>query len=124
MPELPDIVLYLEALRPRLEGQILERVRLLSPFLLRSVDPPISEAYGKRTVGLQRIGKRIVFALEGDLFLVLHLMIAGRLHWKPKGAKPPGKIGLAAFDFSTGTLTLTEAGSKRRASLNLVCGEA
>jgi len=124
MPELPDIVLYLEALRPRVEGQILERVRLLSPFLLRSVDPPISEAYGKRTVGLQRIGKRIVFELEGDLCLVLHLMIAGRLHWKPKGAKPPGKIGLAAFDFSTGTLTLTEAGSKRRASLNLVCGEA
>src|SRR4051812_14692740 len=122
MPELPDIMLYLEALRPRVEGQTLERVRLLSPFLLRSVEPPINEVHGTRVVGLRRLGKRIVLALENDLFLVLHLMIAGRLHWKPMGAKPPGKVGLAALDFSTGTLMLTEAGTKRRASLNLVRG--
>jgi formamidopyrimidine-DNA glycosylase len=124
MPELPDVVVYLESLRPRVEGQILERIRLVSPFLLRSVEPPIREAEGKKVLGLRRLGKRIVFALETDLFLILHLMIAGRLHWKPKGAKPPGKVGLAAFDFATGTLTLTEAGSKRRASLSLVRGEA
>jgi formamidopyrimidine-DNA glycosylase len=124
MPELPDVVVYLESLRPRVEGQILERIRLLSPFLLRSVEPPIREAEGKKVLGLRRLGKRIVFALETDLFLILHLMIAGRLHWKPKGAKPPGKVGLAAFDFSSGTLTLTEAGSKRRASLYLARGEA
>jgi formamidopyrimidine-DNA glycosylase len=124
MPELPDVVVYLESLRPRVEGQILERIRLLSPFLLRSVEPPIREAEGKKVLELRRLGKRIVFALENDLFLILHLMIAGRLHWKPKGAKPPGKVGLAAFDFSTGTLTLTEACSKRRASLNVVRGEA
>jgi formamidopyrimidine-DNA glycosylase len=124
MPELPDVVVYLESLRPRVEGQILERIRLLSPFLLRSVETPIREAEGKKVLGLRRLGKRIVFALETDLFLILHLMIAGRLHWKPKGAKPPGRVGLAAFDFATGTLTLTEAGSKRRASLNLVRGEA
>jgi formamidopyrimidine-DNA glycosylase len=123
MPELPDIVVYLESLQPRVGGQVLQRIRLLNPFLLRSVEPPIEEAHGKRVIGLRRLGKRIVFALEGDLFLVLHLMIAGRLHWKPLGAKPPGKIGLAAFDFPNGTLTLTEAGSKRRASLTLVCGE-
>jgi formamidopyrimidine-DNA glycosylase len=124
MPELPDVVVYLESLRPRVEGQILERIRLLSPFLLRSVEPPIREVEGKKVLGLRRLGKRIVFALADDLFLILHLMIAGRLHWKAKGAKPPGKVGLAAFDFSTGTLTLTEAGSKRRASLSLVRGEA
>src|SRR6185369_9298692 len=118
-----DVVVYLESLRPRVEGQILERIRQLSPFLLRSVEPPIREAEGKKVLGLRRLGKRIVFALETDLFLILHLMIAGRLHWKPKGAKPPGKVGLAAFDFSSGTLTLTEAGSKRRASLYLVRGE-
>lgn len=124
MPELPDIVVYLECLQPRIGGQLLQRIRLLNPFLLRSVEPPIEETNGKHIVGLRRLGKRIVFALEGDLFLVLHLMIAGRLHWKPLGAKPPGKIGLAAFDFPSGTLTLTEAGSKRRASLALVHGEA
>ena len=124
MPELPDIVVYLERLRPRVQGQKLERVRLANPFLLRSVEPPLSESYGRTVVDLRRLGKRIVFAIEPDLFLVLHLMIAGRLHWKPKGAKPPGKIGLAAFDFPTGTLTLTEAGTKRRASLHLVRGEA
>jgi formamidopyrimidine-DNA glycosylase len=123
MPELPDIVVYLDALKPRIQGQRLERVRLANPFLLRTVEPPMREAEGRTVVGLRRLGKRIVIALEGDLFLVLHLMIAGRLHWKKHGAKPPGKIGLAAFDFPPGTLTLTEAGSKRRAALYLVRGE-
>jgi formamidopyrimidine-DNA glycosylase len=123
MPELPDIVVYIEQLRPRIEAQVLERIRLVSPFLLRTVDPPARELEGHKVVGLGRLGKRIVMALEADLFVVLHLMIAGRLHWKQRGAKPPGKVGLAAFDFPTGTLTLTEAGSKRRASLHLVRGE-
>ena len=124
MPELPDITLYLEHLRSRIEGQALEKVRLLSPFLLRSVNPPLRDAEGKRVVGLRRLGKRIVIGLERKLFLVLHLMIAGRLQWRERGAKIPGRIGLAAFDFSSGTLLLTEAGSKRRASLHLVRGEA
>ena len=124
MPELPDIVVYLESLKPRIDGQMLDRVRLANPFLLRSFDPPLESAHGRRVLELRRLGKRIVIALEPDLFLVLHLMIAGRLHWKKEGAKPPGKIGLAAFDFPTGTLLLTEAGSKRRASLHLVRGEA
>src|SRR2546423_595010 len=124
MPELPHLVVYLECLRPRILGQPLDRIRLFNPFLLRSVDPPPSATEGRAVTGLRRLGKRIVIALDGDLFLVLHLMIAGRLHWKPRGAKPPGKIGLAAFDFSTGTLILTEAGSKRRASLHLPPGEA
>jgi formamidopyrimidine-DNA glycosylase len=123
MPELPDVVVYLECLAPRVVGQPLERVRLANPFLLRSVDPPIADAAGKKVRGLRRLGKRLVFELDDDLFLVLHLMIAGRLHWKPHGAKPPGRIGLAAFDFSTGTLILTEAGTKKRASLYLVKGE-
>ena len=123
MPELPDIVVYLERLRPRVQGQVLERARVRSPFLVRSFEPPLAEAEGKRVVCLRRLGKRIVFCLESDLFLVLHLMIAGRLHWKPRGAAPPGKIGLAAFDFPNGTLTLTEAGTKRRASLFVVRGE-
>ena len=124
MPELPDVTVYLEALERRIMGARLERVRLLTPFVLRSVDPPLSAATGKAVVGFRRLGKRIVIALEDDLFLVIHLMIAGRLHWKPAGARPPGKIGLAAFDFSTGTLILTEAGTKRRASLEVVRGEA
>jgi formamidopyrimidine-DNA glycosylase len=124
MPELPDVVVYLECLRPRVCGQILEKVRLRSPFLLRSVDPPLTRADGKRVVGLRRLGKRLVFELDEGLFLVLHLMIAGRLHWKAPGAMPPGKVGLAAFDFPTGTLVLTEAGTKKRASLHLVQGEA
>jgi formamidopyrimidine-DNA glycosylase len=123
MPELPDIEVYLDALRPRVVGQPLQRVRLVSPFLLRSVDPPVADAEGRTVVGVRRLGKRIVLALHSDLFLVLHLMIAGRLHWKPAGAKPPGKVGLATFDFPTGTLVLTEAGSKKRASLHLVRGE-
>jgi formamidopyrimidine-DNA glycosylase len=123
MPEIPDITVYIEALQSRLVGQPLERTRIPKPFLLRSVDPPISAANGKRVVGVRRIGKRIIVELEGDLFLVIHLMIAGRLRWVPTGAKVPGKIGLAAFDFPNGTLILTEAGSKRRASLWLVRGE-
>ena len=124
MPELPDVTVYLEALERRILGATLQRVRLLTPFLLRSVDPPLSAVTGRRVVGLRRIGKRLVIAFEDELFLVIHLMIAGRLHWKAAGAKPPGKIGLAAFDFSTGTLLLTEAGTKRRASLEAVRGEA
>jgi formamidopyrimidine-DNA glycosylase len=123
MPELPDITVYIEALESRVVGQTLDRVRIPKPFLLRSVDPPISAAQGKRVVGVRRMGKRIVLALEDDLFLVVHLMIAGRLRWVPARGKVPGKIGLAAFDFPNGTLILTEAGSKRRASLWLVRGE-
>jgi formamidopyrimidine-DNA glycosylase len=123
MPELPDITVYVEALASRLIGQPLERVRIAKPFLLRSVDPPMSVAAGKRVTGLRRMGKRIVVELEDDLFLVIHLMIAGRLRWVPAGGKVPGKVGLAAFDFANGTLILTEAGSKRRASLWLVHGE-
>ena len=123
MPELPDITVYIEALESRIVGQTLERTRIPKPFLLRSVDPPISAAQGKRVLGLRRMGKRIVVELENDLFLVIHLMIAGRLRWVPAGGKVPGKIGLAAFDFTNGTLVLTEAGSKRRASLWLVRGE-
>ncbi len=122
MPELPDLEAYLAALRPRLLGRILDRVRLASPFLLRSVEPPPATAAGKSVVALTRLGKRLVFGLDGDLFLVLHLMIAGRLHWKPAGAKVPGKRGLAAFDFDSGTLLLTEAGTKKRASLHLMRG--
>jgi len=123
MPELPDIVLYLEHLAPRVVNQTLERVVVRSPFLVRTFDPPISEAAGKRVLALRRMGKRIVFELEGGLFLVVHLMIAGRLRWKPPGTKPPGKVGLAAFEFASGVLILTEAGTKRRASVYLVKGE-
>jgi formamidopyrimidine-DNA glycosylase len=123
MPELPDVMVYLECLQRRVAGQTLHKVRLTSPFLLRSVQPPLAEAEGKTVRALRRLGKRIVFELSGELFLVLHLMIAGRLHWKPPGAKPPGRVGLAAFDFPAGTLVLTEAGTKRRASLHLVQGE-
>jgi formamidopyrimidine-DNA glycosylase len=123
MPELPDITAYIAALEPRIVGQTLERVRLGSVFLLRTVDPPLSAAEGRPVVGLRRIGKRIAIGVEGDLWMVLHLMIAGRLHWKPAQAKIAGRNALAAFDFPSGTLTLTEAGSKRRASLYLVRGE-
>src|SRR6266567_3705184 len=123
MPEYPDIIVYLERLRPRVQGQRLEHVRLASAFLLRTVDPPLFEVEGKIVRNLRRVGKRIVFCLDAELFLVLHLMIAGRLHWKERGVKLPGKVGLAAFDFPTGTLTLTEAGTKRRASLHLLRGE-
>ena len=123
MPELPDIVLYLEHLTPRAVNQTLERVVVRSPFVVRTFDPPISDAAGKRVQALRRLGKRIVFELEGGLFLVVHLMIAGRFRWKPPGTKPPGKVGLAAFEFVSGTLILTEAGTKRRASIYLVKGE-
>jgi formamidopyrimidine-DNA glycosylase len=123
MPELPDIVVYLECLERRVAGRPLQKVRLINPFLLRSVQPALAEAEGKTVQALRRLGKRIVLELNGELFLVLHLMIAGRLHWKEPGAKPPGRIGLAAFDFIEGTLVLTEAGTKRRASLHLVRGE-
>lgn len=122
MPELPDITIYIESLEPRVIGQRLERIRLGSPFLLRSFDPPISEVEGKRVDGVRRIGKRIVLVMERELYLVLHLMIAGRLRWKESGAKIPGKVGLAAFDFAPGTLLLTEASTKKRASLHLVKG--
>jgi formamidopyrimidine-DNA glycosylase len=124
VPELPDIEVYVEALAARVLGQPLERLRIASPFLVRSVDPPLREAEGRRVLAVRRLGKRIVLALEGDLLLALHLMIAGRLHWRDPGAKLPGRQGLAALDFPNGTLVLTEAGSKRRAALHLVRGEA
>ena len=124
MPERPDIAAYLTALEPRVVGQPLKSIRLASPFLLRSVDPPLAEAAGRQVVGLRRLGKRIVFDLEGDLHLVLHLMIAGRLHWRPGGAALATRTSLAAFDFPEGTLVLTEAGSKKRASLHIMRGEA
>jgi formamidopyrimidine-DNA glycosylase len=124
MPELPDIVVYVEALERCLLGQPLERVRLASPFVLRTVDPPLAGAEGRRVAAVRRLGKRIVLALEGGMFIVIHLMVAGRLRWSAAGTKSPRRIGLAAFDFPDGTLILTEAGSKRRASLHLVRGEA
>jgi formamidopyrimidine-DNA glycosylase len=122
MPELPDILLYLHALAPRVVGQRILRVRLAAPFLLRSVEPPLSAAEDRRVIGLSRLGKRLVFELEGKLYLVVHLMIAGRLRWKPPGAKVPGRLGLLALDFEHGTLLLTEAGSTRRAALHVVQG--
>jgi formamidopyrimidine-DNA glycosylase len=130
MPELPDVELYLSALRPRIVGQTLERVRLATPFLLRSVEPPLDLAFGRVVVGLRRIGKRIVWELDpstalgtGELFLVFHLMIAGRFKWRDRGAAVPRKVGLAAFDFAGGTLLLTEASTQKRASLHVVRGE-
>ena len=124
MPELPDVTVYLEALQQRIAGARLEHVQVLNPFLLRTAEPPLSSVEGKKVTGLRRVGKRIVIELEGELFLVLHLMIAGRLHWRPSGAKARGRNVLAAFELSTGVLTLTEAGTKRRASLHVVRGEA
>ncbi len=123
MPELPDVVIYIERLQARVSGQVLERIRLFSPFVLRSVAPPIREAEGKRVLGFRRLGKQIAMQLEEDLFLVFHLMIAGRFHWKDRSAKVPLKLALAALDFAHGTLLFTEASSKKRASLNLVRGE-
>jgi formamidopyrimidine-DNA glycosylase len=122
MPELPDIRLYLSALEPRVLGQPLERVRILSPFVLRTVEPPLSVVDGRVVRELQRIGKRVVLGLDGGLYLVIHLMIAGRFRWLPRGTKAPGRIGLAAFDFPAATLALTEAGTRRRASIHLVQG--
>jgi len=131
VPELPDIELYLHALQSRIVGQRLDRIRIASPFLVRSFDPPIDQANAKKVVALRRLGKRLVWAMEDDLFLVIHLMIAGRFKWATEGTegsdkprpKIPGKVGLAAFDFPSGSLILTEAGSKRRASLYLLRGE-
>jgi formamidopyrimidine-DNA glycosylase len=124
LPELPDIELYLHALRTRIAGHTLEKIRIASPFLVRSFDPPIDHAFGKKVIALRRLGKRLVWQLDGDAFLIIHLMIAGRFKWADRGAKVPGKVGLAAFDFDNGTLILTEAGSQRRASLYLVKGES
>jgi formamidopyrimidine-DNA glycosylase len=124
MPELPDIELYLHALRPRIVGQRLERVRLASPFLVRSIDPPLEAVAGQVVRDLRRLGKRVVWAFDDELFVAIHLMIAGRFRWKDPATPIPGKVGLAAFDFANGTLLMTEAGSKRRASLHVVRGEA
>lgn len=122
MPELPDIEVYLACLRPRVVGRTLNHIRLKNPFLLRSIEPSPADVEHRSVIGVRRLGKRIVFEFDNELFFVLHLMIAGRLHWKAVGAKPPGKIGLAAFEFENGTLIFTEAGSKRRASLYIVRG--
>ena len=124
MPELPDVLLYLHALKPRIVGKRMTRVRLVSPFLLRSIDPPLSLVEGRMIVGLARLGKRIVFEMEGEVFLVFHLMIAGRFRWRPTGAKVPGRVGLLAMHFDHGTLLLTEAGTKKQASLHVVSGRA
>jgi formamidopyrimidine-DNA glycosylase len=123
VPELPDILVYIDALKKRILGQCLERVRIASPFLLRTVIPPMQDAEGKAVVQLRRLGKRICIGLEGDIWLVLHLMIAGRLHWHKRSAKVSPPRGLAAFDFANGTLLWTEAGSQKRASLHVVAGE-
>src|SRR5438067_1655296 len=123
MPELPDIAAYIAALEPRIIDQRLERVRLANPFLLRTIRPAVAEVEGRTVRALRRVGKRIAIGVDGDIWLVLHLMIAGRLHWKPPGVKLAGRQNLAAFDFPGGSLTLTEAGSKRRASLHIVAGE-
>ena len=123
MPELPDIAAYISALEPRIVGQPLERVRLASAFLLRTVQPPVAEVEGRTVRELRRVGKRIAIGMENDLWVVLHLMIAGRLHWRPAGAKLAGRNSLAAFDFPGGSLVLTEAGSQHRASLHILSGE-
>jgi len=123
MPELPDIAAYMTALQPRIVGQRMEQVRLASPFLLRTVQPPVTDVEGRLVRELRRIGKRIAIGVEGDLWLVLHLMIAGRLHWRGRQAKLAGRKSLAAFDFPTGSLVLTEAGTKHRASLSVLSGE-
>jgi formamidopyrimidine-DNA glycosylase len=123
MPELPDILVYLERLEPLVLGRRVDRLRVLNPFVLRSVEPPVSDVAGKSVTSLSRLGKRIVIGLDGELLLVIHLMIAGRLRWRPPGKKLPGKLALAALDFEHGTLFLSEAGSKRRASIHLVRGE-
>ena len=122
MPELPDLTVYCEALRERVRGQVLERVRVVHPFVLRSVDPPPGETEGRRVLDVARLAKRIVLEIEGDLFVALHLMIAGRLRWLARSAKPPGRITLALFEFPAGTLAMTEAGTKRRASIHVVRG--
>jgi formamidopyrimidine-DNA glycosylase len=123
VPELPDVTVYVERIAALTVGAPLEDVRLASPFLVRTFDPPIAEARGRRVLAVRRLGKRIVLAFDGDLFLAIHLMVAGRFRWRERGAKIPGKIGLAAFDFPSGTLLLTEASTKKRAALHLVRGE-
>src|SRR3984885_8828582 len=120
MPELPDIVVYMEALEKRVLGNTLQRAQIASPFLLRSIEPPVATVVGQKVRELRRIGKRIAIGFENDVWLVLHLMIAGRLHWVTKRVKPDGRRTLAAFEFDTGTLRLTEAGSQKRASLHMV----
>jgi formamidopyrimidine-DNA glycosylase len=124
MPELPDITVYCDSVAAKAKGDVLKRVRIASPFLLRTAVPPIACVEGKSLLGIERLGKRVVLALEGDLYLVIHLMIAGRLHWHPADGKPPAKSALAAFEFGRGTLALTEAGTQRRASLHVVDGRA
>ena len=124
MPELPDVTVYQEALAARIAGRTLARVRIVSPFVLRSLDPPATELEGRAVAAVRRLGKRLVIALEGELFIVIHLMIAGRLHWKPAGTRLSPRRDLAGFDFDSGTVTLTEAGSKHRASIHFVRGEA
>ncbi|HEX5000233.1 MAG TPA: DNA-formamidopyrimidine glycosylase family protein [Terriglobia bacterium] len=124
MPELPDVQVYIESLQSRISGQRLTRIRLASPFVVRSFHPPISSLEGRHVLDITRLGKQIVFAFEDDLFLIIHLMIAGRFQWKQPDARIPGKLGLVAFDFPSGTLLLTEAGSKKRASLRVVEGRA
>jgi formamidopyrimidine-DNA glycosylase len=123
MPELPDLTIYLEQLAPRIQGQVLERIRITSPFLLQTVDPPITAAAGRTVLQLRRVGKRLVIGVEGELFLVFHLMIAGRLHWRAPGAPLNRRLGLAALDFAAGSLVLTEASRKRRATLHVLQGE-
>jgi formamidopyrimidine-DNA glycosylase len=124
VPELPDITVYVEAVAARVLGQTVEEIRLLTPFLLRTVDPPLADLVGRRVVAVDRLGKRVIFAVDGELFAVIHLMVAGRLHWRATGAKPVKANALGDFVFSSGTLTLTEAGTKRRASLHLARGRA
>ncbi|MBA3342361.1 MAG: formamidopyrimidine-DNA glycosylase [Gemmatimonadaceae bacterium] len=124
MPELPDVTVYVECITARIAGRRLERLRIANPFVVRSVEPPIYEAEGKTVLGVRRIGKRIAIALEDELWIVIHLMIAGRFRWLKPSAKIPGRLGLASFDFDNGSLILTEAGTTRRASLTLVRGEA
>jgi formamidopyrimidine-DNA glycosylase len=123
MPELPDVELYLHALRPRVVGRTLLGVRIASPFVLRTVDPSLDQVAGKRVLDLRRLGKRIVLDLQGEIYVVIHLMIAGRFRWKPAGQKIPGRLGLAAFDFDNGTLLLTEASKKKRAAVHLCRGQ-
>jgi formamidopyrimidine-DNA glycosylase len=124
MPELPDVELYLHALRPRVVGARLERVRIGNPFIIRTYDPPVSAIEGSTVLSVERLGKRLVFAFEHDLFMIVHLMIAGRFRWRERGAAIPGKVGLVAFDFPVGTLLMTEQGSKRRASIHLGRGRS
>jgi formamidopyrimidine-DNA glycosylase len=124
MPELPDVTVYVERAQERLQGQVLRGIKLFNPFLLRTALPPITSAAGQRVLGVRRLGKRLVLALEGELFLVLHLMVAGRLRWLAPGAKLPGKLALAVFEFDAGQLVFTEAGARRMASLHLVAGAA